>query len=502
MGGGDLVRAYHEATKHSYESVRMSGRPLDWDRKPDPFKRYRGPARRPLPRADNFPDVPTWKALGPPATREAFGLTAADLGSVLWLGAGAHRRWNLGGEEVWFRTYASAGALYPNEVYAAVGDVEGLGAGLYHLDPAELALSLLREEDPRPHVVAASADLPAVAEAPVTLVLTGIPWRTGWKYGERGYRHLFWDAGMIVSNLLAASSALGIPARVVTGFVDADLEVLLGLDPTREVPLCLVALGRGAPVAPAAARPDQAEVDAAPRSPGVEALPMALEAHEAGRLHAAQEVRAWRESAVPPKDLPGVEAVRPPSIREAVDPIERAVLRRGSARAFLPSSMPLGVLGAILHPAGVPAPTDGAPVPLQTFLTVHAVEDLPAGSYRFHDGAFEHLREGEFRRKAAFLCLEQPLGGEGAATIFLLGDLEVALGAWGDRGYRVAQLAAGVAAGRMYLAAYALGWGATGLTFYDDEVTRLFEPAAAGMEPLLAVAVGESAGRSDLRPAR
>jgi hypothetical protein len=27
--------------------------------------------------------------------------------------------------------------------------------------------------------------------APTTLVLSGIPWRTTWKYGERGYRHLF-----------------------------------------------------------------------------------------------------------------------------------------------------------------------------------------------------------------------------------------------------------------------------------------------------------------------
>ncbi len=54
---------------------------------------------------------------------------------------------------------------------------------------------------------------------------------------------------------------------------------------------------------------------------------------------------------------------------------------------------------------------------------------------------------------------------------------------------------AGLVAGRAYLAAYALGRGASGLTFYDNEVTRFFSPHAAGLEPLLVVAVGVPAKR-------
>src|SRR5206468_3693723 len=82
------------------------------------------------------------------------------------------------------------------------------------------ALERLREGDHRGYLVRAVGGEPAVAEAPITMVLTGIPWRTTWKYTERGYRHLFWDAGMILANLLALASAAAPPAEVILGFVD------------------------------------------------------------------------------------------------------------------------------------------------------------------------------------------------------------------------------------------------------------------------------------------
>src|SRR3989304_5814943 len=63
----------------------------------------------------------------------------------------------------------------------------------------------------------------------------------------------------------------------------------------------------------------------------------------------------------------------------------------------------------------------------------------------------------------------------------------------GERAYRLATLAAGVAGGRAYLAAYALGFGASGLTFYDREVTDFFAPHAAGRGPRFVTALGRSA---------
>jgi hypothetical protein len=62
----------------------------------------------------------------------------------------------------------------------------------------------------------------------------------------------------------------------------------------------------------------------------------------------------------------------------------------------------------------------------------------------------------------------------------------------GARGYRAAQLEAGIVGGKVYLGTYAHRFGATGLTFYDDEVERFFSPDADGKSCVLVVAVGHS----------
>ena len=106
--------------------------------------------------------------------------------------------------------------------------------------------------------------------------------------------------------------------------------------------------------------------------------------------------------------------------------------------------------------------------------------------------ALELLRRGDFRETSAFLTLEQALGGASSATVFFLADLGTVLARWGNRGYRVANLEAGLIGGRLYLAAYAQGFGATGLTFYDHAVVDFFSPAASGLDAIFVTALGRS----------
>ena len=63
----------------------------------------------------------------------------------------------------------------------------------------------------------------------------------------------------------------------------------------------------------------------------------------------------------------------------------------------------------------------------------------------------------------------------------------------GNRGYRATQLEAGIIGGKLYLAAYAQNFGATGLTFYDDDVASFFSPHAKGKSAIFLVALGKSA---------
>jgi SagB-type dehydrogenase family enzyme len=132
------------------------------------------------------------------------------------------------------------------------------------------------------------------------------------------------------------------------------------------------------------------------------------------------------------------------------------------------------------------------------YLIVHAVDGLDAGAYvvdRERDGLVP-LRSGDFRREAQHLDLGQPLAADAAVNLYWLADLSAVLARLADRGYRAAQLEAAIAGGNAYLAAFALGLGATGLTFFDDDVTAFFAPDAAGKSVLFLMAIGRPARRA------
>jgi len=126
--------------------------------------------------------------------------------------------------------------------------------------------------------------------------------------------------------------------------------------------------------------------------------------------------------------------------------------------------------------------------------SVNAVDGLEPGRYRYERAprGLEPLSRGDYRRQSAYLCLEQALGGDAAAALYFLAPLDAILARWGNRGYRLANLEAGIAGGRAYLAAYAQGFGASGLTFYDRDVVRFFEPSARGLDAIFVTVLGRS----------
>ena len=129
------------------------------------------------------------------------------------------------------------------------------------------------------------------------------------------------------------------------------------------------------------------------------------------------------------------------------------------------------------------------------YLIVHAVKGLEPGAYVFHRGrgVLELLKPGDFRSQAGYLGLQQALPADAAVDVFFLADLRPILQRYGNRGYRAVQLEAGILGGKLYLAAYAQHLGATGLTFFDDDVTAFFSPHAQGKSAIFLVALGHSA---------
>ena len=171
--------------------------------------------------------------------------------------------------------------------------------------------------------------------------------------------------------------------------------------------------------------------------------------------------------------------------------IEEVITARRSTRRFALRPIDREQLEALLRAAAAPIPGDLFTGDLiQRFLIVNAVAGLEPGKYA---GDLELIEGGDFRRVAAGLALDQPIAGQAAVNIYFMADLDVVVERLGDRGYRVAQMAGAIAGGRVELAATAQELGATGLTFFDDEVTEFFEPAAQGRQVMYLVAAGHPA---------
>ena len=507
--------AYHNGTKHSYESIRTNRHYLDWENQPIPFKIYSELEPIPLPQHLSSSGTPALEAISSlEAPRKDHVVPSIQtLAEILYLSAGITKRRSYPGGEILFRAAACTGALYHIDLYLVCGDLPGSKAGIYHFGPQDFALRRLRDGDYRNALVQASGREPAIVNAPVIIVCASTYWRNAWKYQSRAYRHCYWDTGTILANLLAAADAHHMPARIVLGFVDDGVSRLLSLETTREGALTLVALGN-APYQATGSSPsvDPLTFETAPLSKTEVDYPAIRAMHGASSLESEAEVIDWRgqtlgnPSTLSGRPTPiakdGLIALQPFGDDEmARDSLEDVIQRRGSTRQFSLESISFRQLSTMLDRATRGVPTDflrPEEAPLNDlYLIVHAVEDLAPGAYVFHRESctLELLKEGDFRRQAGYLGLGQEIPADCSVDVFFLTDLNRILERCGNRGYRAAQLEASIMGGKLYLAAYAQGLGASGLTFFDDDVTVFFSPHAAGKSPMFLLAIGKSVKR-------
>lgn len=492
---------YHDSTKLSY---------IDLSSKPPLYKSSGGSALVALPEAVAGPQMPALEAVHSAGDESGGHLDLAALAQLLHYSSGLVRKSVVpSAGEVHYRAAASAGALYPVEAYVVCGDMDGLPAGVYRFSPPDMGLYKLREGDFRMCVSRAEGDDGDTTTWDATLVLTAVFWRSAWKYRARSYRYCFWDAGTVLANLLATATALRIPGRVSVGFVDEDVNRLLRLKGAGEAALCLVHVGEGGRTWSDAECRDLSAAGEA--SEGETVYPEIRELHEASCLSDAEEVRDWKGGLKP----------RPVEVRGRLyqlgnggegslssNGLEQVVRERGSTRRFAREAISWVELDSVIRASASHVPADflspGAKSLLDVYVIINAVDGMNPGAYYLNSGrpALELLREGEFRSEAGHLCFEQALGADAAAVVFIMADLYRVLDRFGARGYRAAQLEAGVVGGKIYLATHSLGLGATGITFYDDEVTEFFSPHARRKSAMFVVPLGRKAEENKVRPFR
>jgi len=407
------------------------------------YKRYAQPLPLiPLPRDLPGTSPSAVSVLAGTAEIAPAGLDLRQLSRLLHLSAGVARTMERPYGTWLFRAAGSAGGRFPLELYVAAPRGLNVPAGVHWYDPLDHALV---QVGPPPH-----------GETPI-VVVTGVPWRTGWKYRERGYRHVYWDAGTMLAQLLAVANSAGLTARLHSRFPDTAVASLVGSDDVHEWPVAVVILGEGTPAIDATGRAISGEVDATP----VE-FPLVTAAQHAGDV----------DRMGPPWDGGGPAEVS----LDADEPVETVVLSRGSQRRMnptegLPRELLRTAMGAALR--GITLPH---------FVVVHDVAGVVPGLYRWPDLS-SPVRAGGMRDELYRVCLEQGLARDAAFVV--IGATDV--GVLDDRAYREAQLAAGIVEGRLHLLAYALGASASGMTFVDSEVPALLgEP----LDALLFTCVG------------
>ncbi len=504
---------FHEATKLAY---------INLANKPPLYKSYPDSPAIPLPTDFSLPQLSTLRAIAGDSDSTDETINLKTVASLLYHSAGVIRKAiHPTAGEVHYRAAASAGALYPVETYLVCQDLAGLDAGVYHFSPPEFSLRRLRAGDYRQILIQATGEEPAVTnspltQAPVTLIFTTIFWRSAWKYRARGYRYCYWDTGTVVANLLAAATASGLSTQLIAGFVDAQLDQLLGIDGSREATACLVPLGGGAAPAPITTAHDLASVppEEGPRIAEEVYYTDSEELHAASRLGSREAVISWRSNASSRREVTHPSEYSPLFIQKTQEtpsdaaPLTQAILNRGSTRRFAREPIALTHFRAVLEHStrGIPADFLGPQVSslVDIYAIVNSVEGLPSGSYFFspRDNELELLRAGDFREESGHLGFEQALPADASAVLFFMTDLEGVLARMGNRGYRVAQLEAGILGGRMYLGVHSLGFGASGLTFYDNAVTQFFSPHAEGKSTMFVLPLGRKAAINRVRPFR
>jgi SagB-type dehydrogenase family enzyme len=470
---------YHRDT--SYRRHRLTPHTLDWRNQPSLTKAYPGLPRIALGKDLNLPEKDYFQELCFPSKQRhetIFSINFQQLSTILYLTHTVTARSLPAGKPFYYRSVASAGALYPFELYLAVHRADGLDAGLYHYDPLEFSLTTLRQGALPPIP-------PANAAAGITFYVSGIFFRSAWKYRNRAYRYVLLDGGHLLENLRLALDALDYPFDIQLHFDDAQTSQLLGLDPEREVCLACVHLhaDAGKMLFDEKIKPLAADVCRASRVSGKEiAYPEILSIHRSGITDAREPVfdrPDMRVFAHPPEEWIDLDIVAPAAAVHYI----RVLQRRRSRRNFIPAPVSREEFMTFLKAMGMcTGQCSGMPAAFRsavaTGILVGEKMPVPSGFYLLDA---EHRRlgkvvAGDLIEAMAAACLDQMWLKHAGLHLCFMTDPAALDRSWGARGYRYAMLEAGRLGQQAYLAATALGWGACGIgAIYDREAAELLQ---------------------------
>ena len=226
----EVVKHYHEQTKHEFNKYARSLGYMDWANQPDPFRRYEGAPliKLPLLKAEDAPVSPSYESLYSHEPIPSQPLNLCSLSRLFEYSLSITAWKEYGGNRWALRSNPSSGNLHPTEGYLLIGDMAGLSLepGLYHYAPKEHGL----EHRMRGSSQCIADLLNPFPSQSFLIGLSSIHWREAWKYGERAFRYCQHDIGHAIGTLRIAAATLGWRVFVLSGLDDRTIGTLLGLN--------------------------------------------------------------------------------------------------------------------------------------------------------------------------------------------------------------------------------------------------------------------------------
>lgn len=472
---------------------------------PPKFKSYLGIPGLPLPQRVPLRIGPVSSAFLGDEPAEAGSARRAGLGTLCYYGYGLSRI-DVGPIRGWpyHRLVPSARCFYPTELYVCASAMD-VSPGVYHYDPLHHALVPLRAGDHLPVVSdALGTDLTGAAGA---VVLTSHLWKTAFRYRHYAYRLCTQEAGLVAGNVLMVATALGLRGRVHYRFLDEALDRLLGLSFDEERTMAVLPLyPAGATAGHAAgASPGAHEVAATLAPLHMPYRDVTKDRSLAGRAYdmASNSVLTdignvtWQGTgAAPPLEssASGRRAAFAGIGRQAVDLAAALRTRHSGGTLFrpVPGPVPLSSVTTLADWAPWPYDSDIGTTPVsRLYLLAQHVAELDSAVYRCDADGLHRTAPFPPGRLDQQVGFSPPVADLSTANVvcYIVADRALA-GGWGNRGYRIASMDAGVIAQRVNVLAAAAGLAARPVNGYKARLVQRLLGIEDHQVPLFQIIVG------------
>ena len=471
---------YHDLTKYTPEGIASSKHILDFGNQPVPYKEY--PNKKtidlsyllPLDR-NPFSDV----GIKNPTDFTKEEKELALISKLLYFTNGITAMIPYEDKPFYMRSSPSAGGLYPTEIYLISSGHEGLDDGIYNFNVLKQVLVKLFDGNVKEKLSKALFDNPDLESGSLFLVLTGVFYRSSWRYQDRAYRRICLDTGHVIGNIDLVSDHLGLKALLFGGFKDKEVNEILSLDEDEEQALAVIAL----------VNKDKKVNEKSEKS---RTIPSRLDNKNIKTPEGIRLIQLHNRSSI--EENVKVPDIKIENIEEKIkfsssisfektkenfnwqNNLFNTIVKRRSTRSYSSDPISKEELGLMLDFAYHPGPDYFDLSLLQTFVAVNNVTGLEEGCY-FYSKDGRHLRQLRFknlRDEVYYLCLGQELGYKASAVVFHTADLSRAVFKYGERAYRYLHLDAGHIGQRLNLAAINMDLGVSGIGgFFDDKVNEL-----------------------------